>query len=178
MHSTAAVLLLRPVYQSFLTNTHMTNVTFICRFSRNQNCIPQTWYQSFLVKSAQTNFKNAKNNKLMFLYINTLQKGVLFFQASWAVSPFLANLEHESNTLCQKLYVEYNKIMHHNLQITAYQTIASNTYTQQFNYRKRSSCSAPIWLETEEQLSWLGKKNTFLQNFDVQKGEFCCFSSL
>ena len=42
-------------------------------------------------------------------------------------------------------------------------------------FAKRCSFSVPSWLETEKQLSWLGKKGTPFAKFQCSKTIICCF---
>ena len=63
-----------------------------------------------------------------------MQKGVPFFQASWAVPPFLASLEQKRNTFCESWNFEYNQNTYHILQLTAYYTIASKFNRFRNNY--------------------------------------------
>ena len=72
--------------------------------------------------------------------IRIVQKGVPFFQASWAVPPFLASLEQKSNTFCESWNVEYDQITYHILQITVNYTIASK-----FNQFRNDNSLYLLW---------------------------------
>ena len=55
-----------------------------------------------------------------------MQNGVHFFQASWAVFPFLASLDLKKDTFCENQNVEYNQITHLIFKITVSQLQANS----------------------------------------------------